>query len=867
MPEGEKRDLVLNPGEQAFLQDVTTNGQVKTYVGPAVVNQTGQERPVVYDRGVFQACSLYDAVRRCPIAQEGDYIILHNPADTGEAGKEHAQNAQVAPRLQMGSKVIIPGPKTFALWPAQSAVVVKGHHLRSNEYLLCEVYNEEAARKNWKGAVVKAAAPSGGEGGKGEEKGEEKKDDKKSEPSVDISKAPADLTTGQRFIIKGTEYSFYIPPTGVEVIQGSDGEFVRAAVTLERLELAILIGEDGNKRYERGPQVVFPEPTETFFVDQDTHSTKFRAIELNHLQGLHIKVNAPYEDDDGTKHEEGDEIFLRGDECPIYYPREEHSILSYDDKKKHYAVAVPAGEGRYLMSRRTGDVRTEKGPAMLLPNPIEEVFVRRVLTDNQVDLWYPGNNEALLFNQQLRAQAEAQSVDAGFSDDARMVTERAYRGMTKAVRSSALAADASYADMPGQMKRGTKFTKPRELTLDTKYDGVPGIQPYNGYAVMVVSKSGKRRVVKGRDNILLDYDEELEVLNLSTGTPKREDHTIRTVYLRVANNRVSDQIEVQTADHVKVSVKLAMTVNFTGDANKWFAVENYVKLLTDRVRSMLKSAVRQIGVEKFYADGIAIVRDIVLGVKKKSGEDQKAKEGRRPGLLFEDNGMRVDDVDVVHLIIEDPDIAHMLESAQYDAVNASVKAQEDERQFEIFKREQHLQRLRDDQTTETELLRSQNSMRKREAQHNAATESSAMYLKEEEAKNALSELVEAGRDLGAKAALERAKTDADEKIRVMREELDIRRGAIESETKAAVERFEAAKEGFAQAVLAVSNNETMVKVANALSAQKLIGGDNVADVLNQIFKGTGLGDRFSKMLEQGLQGSNGKTEHEPAHSQ
>ena len=53
-----------------------------------------------------------------------------------------------------------------------------------------------------------------------------------------------------------------------------NGNYVREAVTLERLEYSILVDENGNKRYERGPQVVFPKPTENFYIENDNR--KFR---------------------------------------------------------------------------------------------------------------------------------------------------------------------------------------------------------------------------------------------------------------------------------------------------------------------------------------------------------------------------------------------------------------------------------------------------------------------------------------------------------------------------------------------------------------------------------------------------------------
>ena len=54
---------------------------------------------------------------------------------------------------------------------------------------------------------------------------------------------------------------------------------------------------------------------------------------------------------------QGDEIFITGKETAIYFPREEHSLVRYDGKDKHFAVAIPAGEARYVMNRKTGEIR------------------------------------------------------------------------------------------------------------------------------------------------------------------------------------------------------------------------------------------------------------------------------------------------------------------------------------------------------------------------------------------------------------------------------------------------------------------------------------------------------------------------------
>jgi major vault protein len=324
---------------------------------------------VVYDpaastfRGVT---SLEEAMRISPLAPEGYYVILRNPAK----GNKHPEegSAQPSAEQEIGRTIIVPGPATFALWPGQAAEVVEGHHLRSNQYLLVRVYNEDEARKNWSKAVVKPASVEG-------------------EPAAAqpvTAAPPPDLTVGKQLIIRGTEVSFYIPPTGIEVVREAGADhYAREALTLERLEYAILVDENGKKRYEVGPQVVFPLPTERFVEARDDagrSSKKFRAVELNEIQGLHIKVIAEYAEG-GVTHKAGDELFITGKDTAIYFPREEHSAIKYDGKAKHFATAIPAGEARYVMNRVTGAIRTVRGPAMLLPDPRSEVIVRRVLSE------------------------------------------------------------------------------------------------------------------------------------------------------------------------------------------------------------------------------------------------------------------------------------------------------------------------------------------------------------------------------------------------------------------------------------------------------------------------------------------------------
>ena len=117
-----KTDLVLSVGEYAFTQDATT-GAVKVLTGPTVVNVTGQEYPVVYDHDAarFRPVDLEDAAQKSPMAPQGFYIELHNPASIESTTQPQPASKENAPALLMGRRVNIPGPITFSLWPRYPA--------------------------------------------------------------------------------------------------------------------------------------------------------------------------------------------------------------------------------------------------------------------------------------------------------------------------------------------------------------------------------------------------------------------------------------------------------------------------------------------------------------------------------------------------------------------------------------------------------------------------------------------------------------------------------------------------------------------------------------------------------------------------
>ena len=793
-----QKDLVLATNEFCFLQN-KTNGQIKTYSGPIMLTISQQESLVVFDSRTKQFCEVsnFDQAKQLFVsAPENWYVILKNPAPGDkypEAGK-----AVLSPDLEIGRKINLRGPINFSLFPGQMYKVIRGHALRSNQYLLARVYEAEAASKS-EGEMRDA------------------------EGNV-IKKNNTTYVNGQILVIKGTEVSFYIPPTGIEVIPVNNDDakgYVREAVTLERLEYCILKDEDGNKRYVHGPEVVFPKPTETF-VTSPKGGYIFRAIELSPISGIYVKVIAEYKDTDkeGNEvvHPIGEEMFITGKDTMIYYPRPEHAIINYDGKMMHHAIAIPEGEGRYIMNRLTGVIQTVKGPAMYLPDPRTEVVVKRKLTENQCNLWYPGNYAVLEYNIGLTEKAveKAAATSMSFMDS-----------LTAYSTATSNASTLANLEAKANISRGTSYTKPRTITLDTKLDGVVSIDVWTGYAVNVISKDGQRKVVCGPQTVLLDYDQDLERLELSTGRPKTTDSLIKTVYLRHENNKVSDLINVETKDFVRATVKVSYCVDFDKEhMDKWFAVDNYVKYLCDRVRSLLKRAAKDYTIYDFYQNYSDIVRKVTLGLPMgdEACSADVADNKHRGHRFFPENGMFIHDVEVLSIDVQ-RDVENMILDKQTDMIRQVLELADAQREAEIAEAlavaEQKKQELR------TQELLNKMELQKKEAETKLAIQAEINRRQEAEDKAKKQAEVDMQAMVDMLAAASIAREDAKHKANMAR--LADENAAAEAHERAMADIEAAKQKAYAETV-----KNIMTSITPDLIAALEVGGK--ADMMETLAK-------------------------------
>ena len=810
MSDNNQKDLVLSTNEYAYVLD-QTKGHISCLVGPTKMSLSQSDSLVNFNARTkrFEPCTYSQAIHILTICPENWYCILKNPAKDNKHPAAGTSNV-LPDAMEIGKKINITGPVSFALYPGQMAKVIRGHALRTNQYLLARVY-EATAASNSTGEIRDAEG--------------------------NVIENKQTYVNGQILVIKGTKVSFYIPPTGIEVIPvNNDDEngYIREAVTLERLEYCILKDEDGNKRYVHGPQVVFPEPTETF-VTSPKGGYVFRAVELSPISGIYVKVIAEYEDDDKTVHPVGEELFITGKDQMIYYPRPEHAIITYDNKMMHHAIAIPEGEGRYIMNRLNGEIKTIKGPQMYLPDPRFEVVVKRKLSRHQCELMYPGNEEALAYNMNLNEKSLEKSLKTISIDE-----------FTAYSTSNSIGDTLANLEARANISRGTSYTKPRTITLDTKYEGIVTTDIWTGYAVNVISKNGDRRVVYGPQTVMLDYDQTLEELQLSTGRPKNTDDLLHTCFLRYENNKVGDQISVETKDFVRCTITVSYCVDFDLEhQDKWFNIDNYVKFLCDRERSLMKRAAKDYTIEEFYQNYSTIIRDVAIA--RGSDKEEKAGPSRR---FFPENGMYVSDCEVLGIEVE-YDVRQMLTAHQHDMVERSLELSTADKRVQVA--EQLAIAEQKENEVENQKLINRMNLQREEAVRKLEIQSEVNRMKEAEAEASK----QAAKDLqvltDAIADAERARKakDLEQELAYENTKKDIQKAKQEAYAATIVQIMNSIQPGLIEALSMNANTDMVNALTHAMAPYAIAGEEeSIADVTNKMLRGTPLEGVLNKFIQQ-----------------
>lgn len=798
----EKSDLALSIGEFVFLQ-TTSTGKFTTHVGPTYVTASENQRYMIPKDGrlvpVDSTQVKEKAIQHSINARRNQYVILSHPTKSKEKPHPTTGQANEDTALQFGEVQVIPGPIHFALWPGQEAKVVDAHILRTGQYLVIEVTNEAEALANWD-EVTMGTAPwnlgqevvatniiNAGESDSATNGGVNSETSEKTPP---VNNNPARIQ-GKMYIITGREVSFFIPVTGIDVVKDASGKYVREALVLQQLEYCVLVSETGEKTVVRGPGIVFPRNAgETFYTHN--HNATFRPIELGKKRmGIYVKALVGFTDESGKKWDAGEEGFITGEDIPFFYPDERLDIIMYGNKLVLYAVTVEAGKAYYLLNRDSGEITLVEGPKMLLPNPVEQVFIERRLADNEERLWYPGRTAKRGSRNVNRADYDESEAVRGGRFDNQQLSDVSVAPTRKGGFEALIAFST---------QRDNQFSEPRVIHIGNEVPQAPRINVWQNFAIQVKNAANKTRVIVGPRSTFLQYDEELVTFVKPNGGESLD------VYLQIANNAWTFNIEGQTSDGVDVNIELTANVNFIGDASeKWWSIENPWQMVFETFQAKLVPYIASHQFEELitpagYADLLA--RVIVT-----------SEAGEQTPIDYKQNSMQIERVYLSDFTVADSEVQSLLERSRINMVKLD------------------LQRVgaTEEAETITEIAKLQKTITAKKLE--ILAETTSVQEAETRARETIADIV-------ANLAMERKLREAEGTATIQRAKNDLRIQMLQEETEAMVKRLSAIAPHDSAYLRQIVGGQLLNQFAETFGGSAQRAGVPLMEYASSILKGT-----------------------------
>lgn len=909
MSERTSRKIPVTERQFLWVQD-DDKGEVTLHVGPTMVSPTAADRVVVDDgEGGFRE-DLTGRPQQMVELSDGQYAVLFNPlleSDGGPNGKFRAGRNE-SRALRNGTRAMIPGPCSFYLRPGQRVDVRDAHELASNQYLVVKVYGEVDVTAPYfvvtarSATITRATAESPMEAGAtaadGDASGIALKRgqlivirgldtqfyipptgvDIVPDTSVDESGATLSARAAQRLVAalapepppppqevqRGADKSLQsddeeleeapklarrvlsqtvdqnarsrqrVPPPAAAPMpqqaaapaplpppqtlselsvqasvrraierEARQARLVRQAVVLVEKEYCVIIDADGKREIKVGPARVFPGPYDVFMVE-GSRNRVYDAYELLPQRALWLRIIAP------ISRQEIEARLPRGFalDKEQYYPGDELLLTGVS------TFFVPFNEIEVL-SPQTGQA--------VVGNDHRNVFIEAIGIDQKSGIYVRD-----LTTGEVRLVRGKQSY---------LVDPRKEVQITRSVPATSW--NLWIAHSEPHKRTAVSITTPWALSITV---------PHN-MAALATSADGQR-VILGPCVELLGYEETLTPIFLSTGTPKSDQDPLRTCFLRVAGNRITDVIMVQTADFVSINVRVSLSVTFLPEQkDRWFNHENYIQVLVDHLRSIVRSRCRTLSLATLWPQIPAVVRDTILG--------EKAAGGGRPGRAFPENGTIVTEVEVLAADIVEPKIADLMHRVQSEFVQLQIGDRQAEEALTSARLRAELERQR----MELAAAAKEREAKLAELGRRLAQDAAVAKLKDEEAlaseQQALSdtraaagltariehrarggeaERVELMKDAEARATARRAEEAV--QIETARRLREIEVLVIQAESAATVAERQAVQAGLVEALTALGDKALLAEVAQNMNLVSLFKGKDVGTILAEVLGGT-----------------------------
>jgi len=185
--------------------------------------------------------------------------------------------------------------------------------------------------------------------------------------------------------------------------------------------------------------------------------------------------------------------------------------------------------------------------------------------------------------------------------------------------------------------------------------------------------------------IMLGPDEQFTVIQLSGGTPKQPNQ-IKALGLMLGPDFMTDVVVVETADHARLSLKLAynwffeLDINSAEDTAKIFCVQDFVGDACKAVASRVRGAIASVTFDQFHKSSARVIRAAVFGMD----DSQKI----RKNFIFTPNNLVITNIDIQAVEPVDQRTRDSLQKSVQLAIEITTNSQEAAARHESSRLEQ-----------------------------------------------------------------------------------------------------------------------------------------------------------------------------------
>eukprot|EP00451_Oxyrrhis_marina_P038331 CAMPEP_0204363162 /NCGR_PEP_ID=MMETSP0469-20131031/40161_1 /ASSEMBLY_ACC=CAM_ASM_000384 /TAXON_ID=2969 /ORGANISM="Oxyrrhis marina" /LENGTH=834 /DNA_ID=CAMNT_0051351871 /DNA_START=29 /DNA_END=2533 /DNA_ORIENTATION=- len=332
--------------------------------------------------------------------------------------------------------------------------------------------------------------------------------------------------------------------------------------------------------------------------------------------------------------------------------------------------------------------------------------------------------------------------------------------------------------------------------------------PHNAAMQVYDFYRGSSRVAYGPDLVSLGPDEYFSVLTLSGSTPKTP-NKIKSLFLRMGPDFMTDVVEVETLDHARLRLKVAYNWHFQRsetEAGRIFNVRDFVGDVCKAVASRIRGNISQVAFDAFHQDSAEIIKAAVFGRDKES-------KVVRDSFVFDSNGLTITSIDVQQVEPVDLQTQQSLQRAVQVAIEVTTAAQEAEARHkaagmdQVARGQLQRQKIHDETAAEEvrlELIEKQTLCTVTETQGQASAEAQARAeaaLIHVEAEKVSGELRGQALRIEHQEELRRLKAAAEEEIEDTRLRMEMEVQHMEQMAKVEADKFAAIMEAIGQEAL------------------------------------------------------------------